>query len=199
MTPPSLMNRLPNTQSHPYLYNAIAAVRSGETSAVTALLGGPYCWSCDAPASRVTPLAGFPVQILGFVLLGAFTVFNLHQVWRRHKTDQFVIIEAAVLQVYAYFILRVGVQINHYFILIPLFALISVRSAMWLRMYMAVSFVFVIQDLIFYGMGRDFNYGVRLLSRMDLGWTTNALAAANIVLFALLCRLAYRDPTSAHS
>ena len=182
-----------------YLYNAIAAIRGGQMSAVTALLGGSFCWSCDVPASQLTPLVGFPVQILGLTLLAGFTALNLRRVWMRQSTDQFVVIEAALLQVYAYFILRVGVQGNHYFTLIPLFALICARSARWLKLYVAVSLVFFVQDFIFYGLGRDFNYGVRLLSQMHLGWTTNAVAAANIILFAWLCRLAYRDPISTRS
>ena len=157
-------------------------------------------WYADVPASRLGGLLGLPLGMAGYALFLAFTVFNVYRVIRRFSADRWAVLEGALLQVYAYFILSVGVQINHYHILIPLFAIVCLRSATALRLYAAASLLFLLQDLIFYGLGRDFNYGRQVLSLLHLGWTTNLLAAANVVLFAWVSRLFFRgDPSAANA
>ena len=57
-------------------------------------------------------------------------------------------------------------------------------------LYVTVSGLFAAWDLIFYGLGRDFNPMVDVLSRMSLGWVTVVMAVASCALFVKLCRLA---------
>jgi hypothetical protein len=175
-----------------YAWNAVTAVREGVTGWGSAVWGGRYAWYADVPAARLDAMLGFSVGAVGLSLLALFTAFNLYQVARRCREDRFVVLEAAVLQVYAYFILRVGVQGNHYYLLVPLLALACLRSGATLRLYGAVSLLFLLQDLIFYGLGRDFNFGKQVLSWLRLGWSTNLLALANVALFGMLCRNFYR-------
>jgi hypothetical protein len=179
-----------------YAWNAVEAVRGG-LAGWDAFAGGAYGWYADVPAALLEPRLGFSPGALGLLLLAAFTGFNLYHLARRCRKDPLVIVEASALQVYAYFILRAGVQGNHYYLLVPLLALACLRPGATLRFYGAVSLVFLLQDLIFYGFGRDFNFGKQVLSRLHLGWTTNVLALANIVLFGMLCRHFYRRGRSA--
>ena len=52
-----------------------------------------------------------------------------------------------------------------------------------LRYLIAICGTFFIQDIIFYGFGRDCNPGKDILTRFYMGWTTNVLALINVTLF----------------
>ena len=175
-----------------YAARAVNAISRGTVGVLPAILGGRYPWNASVPSSELIPVLGFNIQIIGFILLAIHTAINLWYVSYQSRVDRKAIIIAAVLQVYAYFILRVGVQNNHYFILVPILALICCESKSHLKEYLAITIVFLVQDLLFYGLGTDFNYGIRLLSRLYLGWTVNLLALANVMLFSYLCWTYFR-------
>jgi hypothetical protein len=174
-----------------YVLNALEAPRLG-VSRLLGFIGGPYPWDADMPASRVALPFGISLHAVGWLAFGAFTLWNLRVLARRHSRDSFAVVPAAALQVYAYFILCVGVQINHYQILIPLLLLSAARPGIGWRLPTAVCGVFLLQDLIFYGLGRDFNPGRAVLSLLRLGWTTNVLAILNVALFVALASRVFR-------
>jgi len=170
-----------------YGYHAIHNLTSIGSKA-SAIMGGPGSnWESDIPCILLNNLLGFNVQIIGLILLGLFTILNLWYISVNLYTKRNVIFIASGLQIYAYFILRVGVQANHYFVLIPLFAIVSLFSIKEFKYYILISFIFFIQDLIFYGLGRDFNHGKQLLTLFYSGWFSNILALANVVLFIWIC------------
>ncbi len=180
-----------------YAANAYVLVSQEGTNVLRALTGRDGGVISDFPVIKFAAMTHVNASTIGFALLGVFTIINLWFVWRRLQSDRKTIIIAAALQVYGYFILRAGVQINHYFILIPLFILLACLSATSLKHYVLICAVFFIQDLIFYGLGRDFNYGRKALSFTYLMWTINLLALANVSLFIVLCWHYYRDAFSA--
>jgi len=155
---------------------------------VSAILGGPQSnWDGDVPTSLLNNLVGYNTQFIGLLLLIAFTIINLFYISVKSSSNRNSIFIAIGLQAYAYFILRVGVQINHYFIIIPIFAIISMYSSSYFKYFFLISLIFFFQDIIFYGFGRDFNYGRKLLTLLYSGWITNLLALANIALFVWIC------------
>jgi len=178
-----------------YLANAHVLITEKGVSILQALTGYDGRVINDLPISKFESMMHVNAGTIGFALLGVFTIINLWYVWRRLQSDRNSIIIAAALQIYGYFILRAGVQINHYFILIPLFTLLAFLNAISLRRYLMICSIFFIQDWIFYGFGRDFNFefgrdlnhGWRMLSISYLAWTTNLLALANVGLFIFLC------------
>jgi hypothetical protein len=158
-------------------------------------LGGGSTWYHDLPSSALTPYIGFNVEVFGLVLLAAFTVLNLRYVYRALPTQPDAIVKGAALQVYAYFMLRVGVQVNHYFILIPILTLVAVADPVLRKYYVAICAVFFAQDMIFYGFGRDLTAGTFVLTRTYLGWTTVVLALCNVALLVSLARYCWSRPS----
>lgn len=179
-----------------YAMHAVSEVLHGTGGLWVAVLGGRYSWRLSLPAAHLTPYLGFNVEIIGFVLFTLFTVINIRFVLSRIRLDRSAILIAATLQVYGYFILRVGVQNNHYFILVALLTLACCFSNRGFFQLTCVCTLFLLQDLVFYGFGRDFNHGVSLLSKFYMGWTTVALALMNVGLFIHLCRYYYREAPS---
>ena len=179
-----------------YLANAYVLVSQEGTNVLHALTGHDGRVTSDFPIIKFATMTHVNAGSIGFALLGVFTIINLWYVWRRLQSDRKAIIVAAALQVYGYFILRAGVQINHYFILIPLLTLLAFLSAASLKHYAIICAVFFVQDLVFYGLGRDFNYGRKALSITYLAWTTNLMALANVSLFVVVCWHYYRDAFS---
>lgn len=176
-----------------YAVNAVRALGTGDFSTFAVVAGGGTCWQCDVQASVFTSSLGFPVSWIGLGMLAAFTVANLLTVRKFVQQDRRVILTAAVLQVYAYFMLRVGVQVNHYFLLVPLLTLTLLPHSASIRLYAWICALFCLQDLIFYGLGRDLNVGVALLSRGSAGWITVAIASTNVATFAWLCIRYFRS------
>ena len=179
-----------------YGLHVVSEILHGTAGPWRAVLGGRYPWQSSIPAADLSKHLGFNVEIIGFLIFAVFTVLNLRYVLRRMSADRSAIIVAAALQVYGYFILRVGVQVNHYFLLVALLTLTCCFSDRALVHWAWVITVFLFQDLVFYGFGRDFDYGVSFLSKFYLGWTTVFVAVVNVCIFVYLCWHHYRQVTS---
>lgn len=171
-----------------YGANAVRLVSEEGVGIFSAVAGADRGIYEDFPIRDLTAVTHINATGVGLTLLAAFTVLNLWYVRRGLRFDRNAIAIAAGLQVYGYFILRAGVQNNHYFILIPIMTLVACISSASLKHYLAICSIFLLQDLIFYGFGRDANYGKAGLSMLHLAWTTNLLALANVGLFLYLCR-----------
>ena len=180
------------------IFNGMTAVAGGSAGRAAAVLGGYPCWNCDVPARLFMERTGWPVQAIGLGLLGAFTLANLYTLRRHLDSHRSALLSAAALQVYGYFMLRVGVQVNHYFLLIPILALCLRVSGTGVASYALVCGVFILQDLVFYGFGRDFNPGIGLLTRLAMGWTTSVLALANVAVFGFLTARQFRYGDALH-
>jgi len=171
-----------------YSWTAIHNLYSSDISSVSAIMGGPGSnWINDIPSILLGNILGFNVQNIGFILWGLFTILNLWFISVKIHSDRKAIFVAAGLQIYAYFILRVGVQTNHYFVLIPLFCIVSMLSFNKFKYYLLISAIFLMQDFLIYGFGRDFNHGRSILTLFYAGWISNLLAFANIALFIWIC------------
>ena len=96
---------------------------------------------------------------------------------------------AAGMIVFGYFLFAKAVHTNHYFLMIPLFALsvgVETRLRPWFCL-MVASFLF--QDLLFYGVGRDYSTPRWQFSRFWLLWLTNVVSLLNLSLF--VCGVAH--------
>lgn len=159
-----------------------------------ALSGGSFDWNRPVSTSLVSQWVGVNVRMVAVALYCAFTLFNcLRTAKLVASNDRFSIFRAGALQVFAYFVLCVQVHENHYFLIIPLLGIVGFMSAKDAFAYWVATGLFSAQQLVFYGLGRDFNHGVSVLKRLHAGWTTNVLAAAIVALFVWLCMQHFRS------
>jgi hypothetical protein len=165
-----------------YFANARELIANGYDVG-TALLGGNPRVYRDRPMDVFAAESGVNAAFVGFVLLGIFTVLNLWSLRNRLRTDRLAMISAAAIQIYGYYMLRAGVQINHYFPLVPLLTIVALRNRANLRHYAILCALLLVQDLIFYGFGRDLRGFERTLSSASLGFSTVLLAVAALVYF----------------
>lgn len=137
-------------------------------------------------------LNGIDLQLVGLVLMSIFTAINLWYVAYslKIKNDRNAIVIGAALQVYIFFMLKVGILVNHYFLLIPIFGLIALVSKRNLRNYILISGIFLVQDLIMYGLGRDFIYPtIFVIGR--LFWVSDIFAVVNVLVFLFVLNQYY--------
>jgi hypothetical protein len=152
-----------------------------------ALWGGHFNWDQEVSVTQFDRAMGIDIGLLTLIVYGLFTAMNLYRTSQLIKQDRSVMFRACALQVYAYFILRVEVHENHYFLLIPMLSMTAFLSCKTARAYWLATIIFSIQQLLFYGLGRDFNHGIGVLKSLQAGWTTNVVAAANVALFLWVC------------
>lgn len=129
---------------------------------------------------------------IGLGLLIALTLANLCLLWRRRPLLPDHILGAAAVQVLSYFLVRVGVHGNHYFVVIALLAAFAVTSPSRMKLYIAISAAFIIPDLVFYGIGRDWTGGTELVTRSGLSFVTVILSFVTTGAFVWLWREAHR-------
>lgn len=183
-----------------YVLNAADLVRSG-VPAWAAWLGRDWMVFTSYPIARITEATGVNLRLVATGLFALFTAANIYWCLRVIRVDRNRLFLFAALQAYGYFILAGSVHNNHYFILVPLLTAACALKGIPEKRYAAVCLVFLVQDVLFYGLGRDTMYGLRrdnniltlILSHLYLSWTTLVLAFANIALFVRTCREAFHD------
>ena len=181
-----------------YVLNVLDLLQRG-VSPLVAWLGRDWWVFADYPIARITEATGVNLRLVATGLLALFTAANLYWCLRAIRVDRNRLFLFAALQAYGYFILAGSVHNNHYFVLIPLLTAACALKVISEKKYAAVCLIFLLQDGIFYGLGRDSFFGLRrdnnyitlILSHLYLSWTTILLAFANIALFAKLCREAF--------
>lgn len=166
-----------------YGANAVKEIKARSASDRDSLLGGNTGWFLDYPAQRI----GLPVQAISRYCIVLFTVANICYANSVYAQDRNIIFVAAFLQVYGYFILRVGVQGNHYFAMLPILCIMPLLDTAYTFVLITIVLVFFLQDFIHYGFGRDYNPGIQFLSNHRLGWTTVLISMINTLFFLLLC------------
>lgn len=132
----------------------------------------------------VSRKVGFDIQWIGYFMILIFTIGNLYILQRSLKNgSRMYIFVAAAMQIYAYVMLRVGVQINHYFTMIPLFTIIVGFWPRWWKSYTILCGIYLLYDLCFYGFGRDAAGWYLYLEKYYLLWLINILSVINGWIF----------------
>lgn len=167
-----------------FVSHAIDGIESGAVKLLPAILGGPSNWSADYPQKAFVTNFGFNLKPISSVLLLVYFGWLCSVCRKAIGRDRWNLFLGAGLAAFGFFILRIGVQINHYYLLLPLLSVVSVRSAHHLRMYGWVSLFFILPDLGFYGFGRDLLLPfASVLSAFYAGWMTNVWALFGTGLF----------------
>lgn len=132
---------------------------------------------------------GFNIELIGFVFLFIFTVLNIYFLYKRLRNGKIKsVFLFSALQVYGYTQLRVGVQINHYFTLIPLLTVSFFVFPKIRKTYTIVCTIFFLYDLAFYGLGRDSVGLYKIMEKISLLWLIIPFSIINIFLFINLCK-----------
>jgi hypothetical protein len=170
-----------------YYLLAKKAIRNGLPSKF-AYWGGPgSLWPSALSVGELSPGITSLFKKISFFSFLFFTILNCYVLYLGFKNGNNIILYSSFLEVYAYFMLRMGVHTNHYFVLIPLLAGASVIYPDLLWLYCAISLVFAIQDFIFFGIGRDWCRMPDALSERSLGWLSLVVTFINIMLFLYSC------------
>lgn len=155
------------------------------------LVGNNFFWNRDFPIEQ----AGDNLRLIsGFSWLLA-TIINLYNAHKFYKTSRFYIFYFSFMQVYIYFMLRIGVQINHYYIMLVPYSIFCFFSKEMFVNFVFLILIFFAQDFIFYGFGRDFQKGVGGLSLLRLPFITVIISITNFFLFVkiLIRPLKFQD------
>jgi hypothetical protein len=132
--------------------------------------------------------AGARVDRVGAFLFLLFTILNLASCWKTLDDERWVLFSSAGLQVLASYVLRTGQHVNHYFLAIPLLAVVALTSRRRLACFVASCALFFTADVIFYGFGRDTPQYSELLAARGWIGVTVVLAIGNV----LVSMLSYR-------
>jgi Gpi18-like mannosyltransferase len=144
------------------------------------LLGNNFTWFKDYPSSNVTYIN---LKILSLCLFIIATSINLYNASRFILYNRIYIFYFSFIQCYIYFMLRVGVQNNHYYIMIILYSIFCFFSKEIFRDFIFLLLIFFIQDFIFFGFGRDFSVMLPVLNILNLPFITVLLSYLNFIFF----------------
>lgn len=161
-------------------------IQSNTTSVVDLLLGQNFNWQNDVQASH---FQFFNLKLLSLVLFILATIRNLYMLPKLMRVNRLYVFYFVFIQSYIYFIFRIGVQSNHYYIMFVFLSVIALIKSELFKVYLVVLCIFLFQDLIFYGFGRDLNVGVYLLTLLRIPLITVVLSVVN---FFFLMRLLKR-------
>ncbi len=144
------------------------------------IIGKNFIWVKDFPVEK---FKFFNLKQLSTILLILATILNLYNASRYLKNNRFYIFYFAFMQIYIYFMLRVGVQNNHYYMMIVLCSIFCFFSKEMFSTFLLLILVFFTQDFIFYGFGRDFSIMLGVLSFFNLPFITVILSIFNFIIF----------------
>ena len=156
---------------------------SSNTTGIYNFFSGNFIWAKDFPVSEVIQL---DLKLFSFVLFIIGTSFNLYNFSKFIKINRFYLFYFLSIQVYIYFMLRVGVQNNHYYMMIIFFSVICFFSKKMFNNFLLLILIFFAQDFIFYGFGRDFSIMIGLLSFFGLPVLTVLLSFLNFSFFLFI-------------
>jgi hypothetical protein len=126
----------------------------------------------------------WPIHLIHNFLFLAFSALNIYLVIRSGSVASVVL--GSAQQIFTYFMFRIGLHNNHYFSMIPLFGIIAAIDPAFFWVFSLLVIVFLLQDLIFYGLGRDMNYGLIFLSRTRTAPITILLSGVNFVVYLMI-------------
>lgn len=143
-------------------------------------------WPGTVTIKEGSEITGLNLKLIGSLMFFIFTIVNLLNYYLKMEDNQSIIFLSALMQIYAFFMLRVSVHTNHYFTLIPLFAVAAALDPKLIWFYASVSMIFSIQDFIFFGIGRDWCQMPFVMSNHRLGWLSLVFTFLNCGLFIYL-------------
>lgn len=128
---------------------------------------------------------------LGTLAFGVFTSLNLAFALKALRNDRLVLLSAAGLQMLGSYAFRTGQHVNHYFLAIPLLAVVALTSRPRLVAFGFVCCLFFIADVVFYGFGRDTNPYSEKLHQSGMQSVTLLLAGGSLLGLVFVFRAAY--------
>ena len=152
-------------------------------------LGAPW-WS-QVSNSLFAEWTGVRPDRVGTLLFLLFTAINVGSLLGSLSRDRLTLFSAAGLQMLASYAFRTGQHVNHYFLAIPLLAVVALTSRARLVAFAFSCFLFFTADVIFYGFGRDTEPLSELLQQADLQGLTVFLALASLGALLMSVAAAY--------
>lgn len=148
-------------------------------------------WSSQVKTGYFAETTGIRPDRLGTLMFLAFTALNLGSLWKNLDKNRLAIFSAGGLQVLASYALRTGQHVNHYFLAIPLLAVVALLSRERLVSFAFGCFLFFTADVIFFGFGRDVDTFMGMLSEAEMQGVTVLLAGATLLNLVFSFRVAY--------
>ncbi len=153
-----------------------------------ALKAGGFPWLSQFSNESFGQFTGARVDRVGTFLFLLFTVLNVASCWKTREEERWVLFSAGGLQVLGSYVLRTGQYVNHYFLAIPLLAVVALTTRRRLVYFALSCSLFFAADVIFYGFGRDTTPYSEQLSVGGWSGVTVALAVSNVLVSALSYR-----------
>jgi Gpi18-like mannosyltransferase len=153
---------------------------SSTHSFVDFLIGKNFIWSEDFPVSKISAIN---LKYLSLCLLFIATILNMYNASKFVLNNRFYIFYFAFIQCYIYFMLRIGVQNNHYYIMLVFFSIFCFFTKELFYNFVILILIFFIQDFIFYGFGRDLSIMLKILTFLHLPFITVLLSLINFIFF----------------
>ena len=144
------------------------------------IIGKEFIWYEDFSAQKISSIN---LKLLSTILFIIATIVNLYNASKYLLKNRAYIFYFAFIQIYIYFMLRIGVQNNHYYMMLVFCSVICFFSKEMFRTFLIIILIFFIQDFIFYGFGRDFSLMLGALNFLNLPFITVILSLLNFLFF----------------
>ena len=148
-------------------------------------------WWSQVTSGFYAAWTGIRPDRVGTILFVLFTAINLGSLIFALRADRLALFSAAGLQMLASYAFRTGQHVNHYFLAIPLLAVVALSSRQRLVAFSFGSFLFFTADVIFYGFGRDTEPYSETLQQNGMESVTVLLAAASLGALLISVAAAY--------
>jgi hypothetical protein len=145
------------------------------------IIGKNFIWYKDFPIQKIS---NFNLKLLSFILFITATFINLYNASKYFKYNRFYIFYFVFIQIYIYFMLRIGTQNNHYYIMMVFCSVFCFFSKEMFKTFLILILIFFTQDFIFYGLGRDFSIMLGALTLIKFPFLTIIISFINFLFFS---------------
>ncbi len=147
------------------------------------LSGNKFIWYGDFPISKINLI---DLKVVSTLFYLVFTGINILKFSKSSKKNRINIFYFCFLQCYIYYMLRIGVQNNHYYIMIIMYSIFALMSKELFSDFFVILILFLFQDFLFYGFGRDFSYMISVFNYFNLPLITIIVSVINFLFFLKL-------------
>jgi Gpi18-like mannosyltransferase len=154
--------------------------KSNSHGLINFIIGKDFIWYEDFSTQKISSIN---LKLLSTILFTIATILNLYNASKYLLKNRVYIFYFAFIQIYIYFMLRIGVQNNHYYMMLVFCSVICFFSKEMFRTFLIVILIFFTQDFIFYGLGRDFSLMLGALNFLNLPFITVILSLLNFLFF----------------
>jgi len=134
----------------------------------------------------------FKLSVLPSLVFPVFAIFILYYASALYKVERKSLFLSMTIFLYAFVTFGLGVHTNHYFIFLPVLLVSACLYPEFRRWACGVAAVFLVQDLFFYGLGRDFTSPTQYAIEYGLSFLSLIPALCSVGLFAWGLRQFYR-------